>query len=391
MPVPPEEFVGRHAIIDRIQQRGLKQVSSGRSYCFFLEGESGFGKTSLAQYIMKLGSLKKVEGMDSGYGLLPLYVSVGGCETREDFAEFVLRAAASLSGTWDALRNFLSKFVSSLTLFGVVEVNTSAIRESAPDLATPDALLGFLANLRRNTGTNGVILVLDEINGIANTTWFPQFMKSLVDVNAVNSHVPLLLIFCGIPERRQQMIQNHKPVERIWDPIQVDAVNVKDIESYLVKAFSSVRIEVTKEALDLMTFYSGGHPRIMHIIGDVAFWQDSDEYIDEDDTERALEGAADEVGAKFVDRQVIDELHSTTYKRILKIVGQRILENGFGFGFTRKDVLQQLRDPALERNLDNFLQRLRNLGAIDSNGRGAYKFSLPIIEAYIAILSARSD
>jgi hypothetical protein len=318
-------------------------------------------------------------------------VSLGGCQTREDLAEFILRAAVSLSGTWEQLRAFLSKFVSSITLFGVVEVNTSETRDSAPDLATPDALLGFLANLQRRSGTRGVALVFDEINGIANTEWFPQFVKSLVDTNAITQHVPLLLMFCGVPERRQQMIRNHKPIERIWDPISVDVVDKEDIEQYLVKAFSSVRVAISPDAVDLITFYSGGHPRIMHIIGDVAFWQDSDERIDEDDALRALKGAADEVGAKFVDRQVLDELHSATYKRILQVVGKRILDNGFGAGFTRKDVLQQLKDPKLERNLDNFLHKLRELKAVVSSERGAYRFSLPIIEAYIAMLSVPDD
>lgn len=64
---------------------------------------------------------------------------------------------------------------------------------------------------------------------------------------------------------------------------------------------------MTDGAVRMMTFYSAGHPRVMHIIGDVAFWQDEDGVVDEEDTTRAIADSADEVGRKFVDRQVVDE------------------------------------------------------------------------------------
>ncbi len=382
MPVPPEEFVGRKDVIDRIRARGLGQVAAGRSYSLFLEGEYGFGKTSLAQYVMRLAAAPAEEG---GYNLLPLYVSIGGCATREDLAQYVLRAATTLSGTWQALREFLGRFINQVTLFGVVSVNPSAVRETAPDLATPDALLGFLANLRRTSSTGGVVLVFDEINGVASSDWFSQFIKSLADTNSVQGYLPLLLVLCGTPDRRRQMIARHRPIERIWDPITVDAVDAADVREYLLKAFRSVEIRVADAALEMMTFYSGGHPRVMHIIGDVAFWQDKDGVIDEDDAIQALTDAADEVGRKFVDRQIVDELHSETYRSILAVVGQRILKRGFGEGFTRRDMLAQLADPRLERNFDNFVQRMRALGAIAVVARGEYRFSLPIIEAYVAM------
>lgn len=329
MPVPPEEFVGRRAVIDRIRERGLGQVAAGRPCSIFLEGDYGFGKTSLAQYIMRLATADAGENGGS-YGLLPLYVSVGGCQTRIDVAEYVLRSAAALGGHFQSLRDFLASYISSVTLFGVVTVDPTAAKRTAPDLATPDALLGFFANLRRKTGTRGVLLVLDEINGIANTDWFAPFIKSLTDVNAVGAILPLLMVLCGTPERRRQMIANHRAIERIWDPLTIDVVDAADVREYLGRAFQSVGIRISGPALDMFTFYSGGHPRVMHIIGDVAFWQDEDGLIDEEDAIRAIADATDEVGRKFVDRQIVDELHSQTYREILNVVGKRILDRGFG-------------------------------------------------------------
>gem|GEM_PF-5213426 len=112
---------------------------------------------------------------------------------------------------------------------GVGTVDAAAAQEASPDLATPDALLGFLANLQGHAGTGALVLVLDEIHGIANTDWFPRFIKSVVDANAVHGYLPLLTVLCGTPDRRRQMIAHHRPIERIWDPVTVDVVDPQDV------------------------------------------------------------------------------------------------------------------------------------------------------------------
>lgn len=246
MPVPPEAFVGRETQIREIQARGLQPMRAGRSSTLFLEGEYGFGKTSLARYVMGLAVLAPEQ---DGYGLFTLYVSLGGCSSLAQFAEYVLRAAAMLSGPVERIRDFVSKFVSSTSLFGVVDVNTQALTRTAPDIATPDAMLGFLRNLLAQSGHRGLVLCLDEINGIADQPWFPQFVKSLVESNAVNGRLPLLLMLCGTPDRRRQMIEKHQPVERIWHPLELDIVDHGAIRKYLTRAFSSVGIRVTDEPL----------------------------------------------------------------------------------------------------------------------------------------------
>lgn len=48
----------------------------------------------------------------------------------------------------------------------------------------------------------------------------------------------------------------------------------------------------------------------------------------------------------------------------------------------------QLPNPKLGRNFDNFVHRMRDLGAIAMEARGEYRFNLPIVEAYIAMRSS---
>ena len=67
---------------------------------------------------------------------------------------------------------------------------------------------------------------MDEINGIAGNPQFAHFLKGLVDTNAMSGKpLPLLLVLCGVEERRRKLIQCYKPVERLFDIISVENMN----------------------------------------------------------------------------------------------------------------------------------------------------------------------
>ena len=58
--------------------------------------------------------------------------------------------------------------------------------------------------------------------------------------------------------------------------------------------------------MDNLVYYSGGLPKIMHEIGDAAYYINQDSQINLDDAMQAIEQAADEVGRKYVEPQVVD-------------------------------------------------------------------------------------
>jgi hypothetical protein len=51
-------------------------------------------------------------------------------------------------------------------------------------------------------------------------------MTGLVDLNAIRSFdqptLPLLLMLCGVEERRWEMVSHHEPVARIFDIVSVE-------------------------------------------------------------------------------------------------------------------------------------------------------------------------
>lgn len=139
------------------------------------------------------------------------------------------------------------------------------------------------------------------------------------------------------------MIQRHKPVDRIFDVIHVDAMSDSEMDEFFTSAFKSVGISVEPGAPVLFRVFSAGLPKIMQMLGDSAYWIDRDANIDREDVGQAAFATAEDVGRKFVDQQVFNALRSEKYQAILDIIGQQApLEMSFVCG----DIMASFRCPA---------------------------------------------
>jgi hypothetical protein len=214
-----------------------------------------------------------------------------------------------------------------------------AVKSDAPVLASPFAMLQFLSLIRqqlKHREVQGIFLVLDEIDGIAKDPEFAHFLKGLIDANAMQREpLPLLLMLCGVEERRGELIQQHQPVERLFDVIEIAAMYSEEMEEFFAKAFNSANITVEPPAMRDLVHYSAGFPKIMHILGDAAYWIDRDNVIDGMDTSRAVLVAADEIGKKYVDQQVYKALQSNDYRSILNKIA---MLNPSEMTFSKSDV-----------------------------------------------------
>src|SRR5262249_52216027 len=185
----------------------------------------------------------------------------------------------------DRVRTGLAKCVGKQELFGF-SINLEALKKDAPSIASVHGLLGFLRDAyeKAKPATSGVFLVLDEINGLAGQSWFAQLIKSLVDTNALTvDPLPLLLVICGTEERRRQMIQSHEPVERVFDVVDIELMSNPEMREFFHRAFDAASTTVDEDAMDLLVRFSAGFPKIMHLIGDWAYWTDQDQHIDDED------------------------------------------------------------------------------------------------------------
>ena len=382
-PVPVEYFVGREKEIERILTRGASQVALGKPISLFTQGEYGIGKSSIASFVQRV--------VEEKYNLHGIYVPLGGSKTLNDVAICILESTIQ-SGVFypnrsEKIRNWLADFIGKQSLFGFT-VNIEALKKEAPNLTSPFQMLNFLHKIHKeldDTGVKGIFLILDEINGVATVPEFASFIKGLVDSNAMSKHpLPLLLMLCGVEERRREMIRSHQPIDRIFDIIEIGSLSKREMIEFFKKAFHSVQMSVRKEAMEMLTHYSAGFPKIMHLVGDAAYWLDKDGIIDKNDAFNAVIQAAEEVGRKYVDQQVYKALRSKDYHSILKKISSI---SPSAMSFKKAEVLSKLTSKE-KKKFDNFIQRMKKLNVIRSGDvRGEYLFNVRMVRLYIWLQS----
>lgn len=380
-PVPVELFVGRAAQIDRIITRGVRQVAEGKPIAMYVQGEYGIGKSSIGGFASWLAENK--------YGLHSIYAPLGGADSLDDLGLVVLEATIR-SGAFDPsraekLRNWLGKYIGEQNLFGIT-LHAEALKKDAPSVAT--GLLPFLGDAYarlKETGVKGIMLVLDEINGIAGNPKFAHFIKGLVDTNAMaREPVPLLLMLCGVEARRREMIEKHQPIDRIFDVVEITAMTDPEMREFFTRAFDSVQMKVNAEALNALVHYSAGFPKIMHLVGDAAYWIDSDGVVDHNDAIAAVMAAAEDVGRKYVDQQVYRALRSEAYHSILAKIARLGPD---AMSFQKAEVAKGLTDDE-QKKFNNFLQKMKTLKVLRSGEvQGEYVFTMRMVRLYIWLQS----
>ncbi|MBI4676802.1 MAG: hypothetical protein HY748_04405 [Elusimicrobia bacterium] len=380
-PVPRESFVGRMSQINRIVERGLAQASAGKPNTMYVQGEYGIGKSSIAGFVQWLG--------ERDYGLHGIYAPLGSAETIEDLGATVLqatlRSGALNPNRAERVSSWLAKYVGQQSFFGVT-IHAEALKKDAPAVAS--GMLPFLretVDRLKETGVKGLFLVLDEINGISANPKFAHFIKGLVDTNALAGEpLPLLLMLCGVEECRREMIRYHQPVDRIFDVVEIEPMTPDEMKEFFEKAFESVQMRVEPDAIALMAEYSAGFPKIMHLVGDAAFWQDEDGIIDKNDAVQAVFVAADEVGKKYVDQQVYKALRSQDYHSILAKIAKMGPDT---MSFQRRDVESGLT-LSERKKFNNFLQKMKTLKVLRSGDmQGEYLFNMRMVRLYIWLQS----
>lgn len=375
-PVPVEYFVGRPNEIERLT-RAASQVAAGRPQAVYIEGDYGVGKTSLARLIRSLA--------ENEPRLFGIHAFLGTAATPEDVAALTLQATlqtdASDKTTSESIRNMLAKYVGQQNLFGFT-LRLDQIQADAPSITR--GFLPFLDSISRRVADShrGLILVFDEINGVARDPSFPLFLKSFVDENSIRDDpLPLLLIVCGTSERRLQLIQSHQPIDRVFQVVRIGKLEPDQVKDFYDRSFGHLGIAVEADAMELMVRFSGGIPRIMHLIGDEAFWKSRGQDVDMNMALTAVVNAASDLGRNFVDPHVYRALRSDSYKRILGYFSGMISAESF----TRKSLLEAVGESD-RKNVDNFLNRMRRLEVIRSiDGRGTYEFRDSLTRLYLAL------
>lgn len=382
LPVPVDFFTGRRGEVHHLLER-VKAATAGKLEVAFITGERGIGKSSLASFVRFVA--------ERDYKTLGLHTFLGGVSSLEEMARRVFDRLLkeSIGKTWEErIKNFFGNRIKQVGLFGVsfeFEAPEKDLRRMVHDFAP--ALRNLIGRLEGEKGA--IFLVLDDINGLAESGDFANWLKSLVDEIATSREIlPLCLCLVGLEERRQSLIRLQPSLARVFHVIEMKTWSDTETREFFNTTFSKVNVRIEAEAIAIMSQFSGGLPVLAHEIGDAVFKTDQDNIIDYKDALAGIIQAADIVGRKHLEPQVFRAIRSAKYRTILR----KIAKEPFQPEFRVRDIRSRL-SPEEERVFHNFLTRMKKLGVLQENpegGPGAYRFGNRLHYLYFCLEAKRA-
>lgn len=372
VPLPPELFAGRQSEVEQLIV-SCRAAQSGRFERTFVLGERGIGKSSLCRFIRQYA--------DRELGMLGLHVFLGNIETTEDLvaAVFSQLAESSADRPWyGKIKDLLKRHLKEVGLFGVsvkFEASEPELKSLTADF--PRALAELLAQL--GPDRKGLLLILDDINGLAKSERFANWLKSFVDTVAANHPIPMHFVMSGLPERRASLVELQPSLNRVFALMQTGTIPLPEVRTFFRKAFEHARVTIDDDACEMLAEYSGGYPVLMQEIGDAAYRHDTNGRIDTLDALGGVFGAAEVVGQKYLNGEVVEAIKSDRYRSVLS----KLAAAG-PFVMLRKDIIKTLT-PLEQKVFDNFVRRMKELDVIESARDGEYRFKNQLHWLYYAM------
>lgn len=363
-PVPTEFFVGRRAEIERLYGM-VKASGKGMFKIGFVSGERGIGKSSLAHFVRVLA---EHESTAAG-----CHVFLGGVYELEEMLRrtFDRLLKDSVDKPWhDSIKEFFGDRIQKVGMFGVtleLKLRGADVSTLASDFVPTTVRL--LERLKDRNGT--LLLILDDMNGLATSEVFANWLKSLVDEIATSRQkVRLCVLFVGLEERRRELVENQPSLARVFELIDIAPWSNDEVVEFFRTAFASAKATIADAGLRTLAQFAGGLPVLAHEIGDAVWRTARSRRIDSEEITNGLMLAADVIGRKLLEPQIFQAIRSERYRSILRKAAAH-----FDMRFQRAELMSHLT-AAEKKVMDNFLRRMRELGALETSEgtRGEYRF-----------------
>ena len=156
------------------------------------------------------------------------------------------------------LREFVGNKVQKVGMFGItLELKLS---DSDLSLLTNNFVQGMNNLWKQLEGQrDGLLLVLDDINGLASSSEFANWLKSTVDQFAVSElKTPICILVVGLEERRQELIDKQPSLARVFEVIDISPWSDEETTEFYQSAFQSAHAKIEKEELGTLVHFTGG-------------------------------------------------------------------------------------------------------------------------------------
>ena len=377
--MPIEFFVGRIREIERLRSM-VKAGTQGKFRIGFVSGERGIGKSSLASFVRHLS---EHENQVAG-----CHVFLGGVD---DLKEMLRRTfdrllKESMDKPWhEQIKKFFGNHVRKVGLFGItleLSLQDSDLSTLANDFVP--TVTRLLDSLRGHKST--LFLILDDINGLAGSEVFANWLKSTVDeISTSQQKMSLCILVVGLEERRQELVSRQPSLARVFEVIDIAPWSDDEAMDFYRNSFDSVGAKIAATDLRQLVQFTGGVPILAHEIGDAVWRTARGLQIDSKEVREGISTAAELIGWKLVQPQVFRAIRSERYHSIL-----RIMSGAPRMHFRRSELMKRLAGDE-RKVIDNFLQRMKRLGALetDPETKGGYRFPNLLHTLYFRMESQR--
>ncbi|MCY4244695.1 MAG: ATP-binding protein [Gammaproteobacteria bacterium] len=378
-PVDPDSFTGREKQVKELLTM-VRMAKTRGLQVGWISGERGIGKSSLASFVGYLAERDEKA--------VVAHVHLGGVKELDELARTTHLQLLKDNQTrkWgDALWEKFGKNIKSVDAFGVkfeLEKTADTLPTRAGDF--PDALNHVVKTAGEDR--EALLLTFDDINGLADNPKFAHWLKSMVDGQVTSGkRNRVCLIFAGLDERLRTMQKANPSVIRVFQPlINIDPWTEEERGNFFRNSFAKGNAAIGKNEISELVLYSGGLPIVAHQIGHAVWEIAGAKKITHEDVQAGVMVAANNFGGRFLESGVLQALKSEKYRSILRKIALRPGWHEIEFSKEQLRALTVLTADEM-KNLDNFLNRMRRLGAIvpvKEGDRGVYRFATHMHRIY---------
>ena len=306
--VQPQLFAGRTNQILRMVRK-MSQVRDKMSVNFVLSGERGIGKTALAKLIMFISQKK-----DKEFENLNFVTSYYTVEKDQPFHS-VLQSSLNLltdqlpTSSIERLSSHLGSFFKdgkfSLGAFGVtMEAGKSAKKSSEESMYLKDQAISILTNIlkgmeqeksnsrKSKAPSDGLLIVWDEMHNVQNLNGVAQMLRSIITTLDINGQGNIAFLIISYPEAVKDFFKGDPSAKRSFDMLPLGIMPDNEAQEILTKGFESVKIKYDKQLIKDNINKAGGYPHSIQVLGHNLVEIDRDNYIDQEDWEKAIKQTA---------------------------------------------------------------------------------------------------
>lgn len=384
VPVASDLFRGRADEVNRLASK-VEKACDGRPQFVFITGERGIGKSSLAALVKLLAERK--------YDMAAAHAFLGGVHTLPEMVSTLLDEFLTTNHpqTWFGKVKDLFGPIESVGLFGLQVRMAADNKEIEHVVRQFPAAMKSLTDRLAGEHKRGVVLVLDDLNGLASEKAFVDWLKSTIDkMSLTDGRLPICMMLVGLEERRERLISNMPSLARAFDLYALTPWSFEESCEFFREAYASVSVTVEPQALEYLARYSGGLPMLAHEIGDATLNLMQADVITTQNALTGLLNAAEVIEKKHIGPQSLSAINSKSYRATL----MKLARDGspFELGFTRSRLCELVEDNQSEKGkVDNFLRRMQQVGLIAGAGSaGEYRFTTHLARIYLWLEAQRA-